>query len=298
MRHTTDAPHGGAVESQAWLKARQRASSNFDEVKPIFDENTANLIQRLELLGFEPERILQLGAWDCALTDFLRARYPNAQILVLEPSLGFIHRLSQNDEKTHKNNNVKIIQWVSGSFPVADASVDLFISEQGVPPYAHWNELLAECRRVLAPRGYLSLATLGDRSFLELKAALDDPLKPSHVYDFIDIQSFGMALVSAGFTDPVVDTERVELQYRTLDRLRRDFQALGLGNYRQDRRRSLHKDPKFVQLINFKEASPIPMLTLELLYAQGFSPTGLPVKKVKRTEQVLPFPTRKARIFS
>jgi malonyl-CoA O-methyltransferase len=144
------------------------------------------------------------------------------------------------------------------------------------------------------PRGYLSLSTLGEGSFEALRLACDSAAKPSHVHDFIDIKSLGMAFLNAGLTDPVVDVERVNLSYRSWTRFHKDMKAMGMINTRKDRARTLTGAYAYRQWMNRLEATDSTPLRiqLELLFAQGFKSTGLPPKRVSRTEQVLPFPKR------
>jgi len=280
------------IDQRSWLKSREGASLIFTEVSDIFAQINENLLQRLDFLGFTPSRILQIGAWDGRFALQLSERYPQAQLSVLEMASGFVALARQNIEKSNKNNLINVFEWASGPFPAMDGSADLVICPLSLPPYMHWEGFLAEVRRVLQPRGYLSISTLGARSLEELRSVADQAAEPSHLHDFIDIQSLGMALVTAGLTDPVVDGERVQFTYRSMAALRRDLKCFGMSNNRQDRRRCLHKSENLANLSKSGSAFLVPNLSVEVLYAQGFAPTGAPPKKVMRTEQVLPFPTR------
>jgi malonyl-CoA O-methyltransferase len=287
-----DTTVSAAIERKRWLNARARAVAQFADVasliRPIGDELNA----RLDLLAFEPERILLIGAWDEGLALKLLARYPKSELWLVEMVDGFIERAQKN---LKNNNKIKYLKSEDLPLPCADAAVDLLLSAVSLPPYWPWNAFLAECRRVLRPKGYLSLATIGERSLAALRAASDELGIGSVVHEFIDIESLGMALVTAGFADPVVDREWVSASYSQFNALHRDLKNLGAINCRADRSKGL--GPK-TRLRRWQECLFGPQarvsITAEVLYAQGFAPTGLPPKRVSRTEQVLPFPRRQA----
>jgi len=280
----------GTIERKRWLDARARAVTQFADVASLISPISAEIDARLDLLAFEPERILLIGAWDDGLAPKLLARYPQSELWLVDMVDGFIE-LAQKNLKN--NNKIKYLKSEDLPLPCADATVDLLVSAVSLPPYWHWQTFLAECRRVLRPKGYLSLATIGERSLAEVRAAGEEFGLGSVVHEFIDIGSLGMALVAAGFADPVVDREWMSASYSNLKSFRRDLKNLGAINCRQDRSRGL--GPK-TRLRLWQEYLFVPQtrvsITAEVLYAQGFAPTGFAPKRVSRTEQVLPFPRR------
>jgi malonyl-CoA O-methyltransferase len=59
----------------------------------------------------------------------------------------------------------------------------------------------------------------------------------SHVNRFLDLHDVGDALVRAGFAEPVLDVERVELTYADTTALMRDLKAIGAHNATRGRPR-------------------------------------------------------------
>lgn len=280
----------GSIDATLWLKARQDASVNFDDVRSIIEPVSTELDARLDLLGFNPERIVLIGAWDGFLARKIATRYPQGHISLLEMSDGFTAKARSNLKKF---NNINYLKVDDLPLPCPTDSVDLVLSDLSLPPFWPLETFFAECRRIMVPKGYLSLALLGERSFLELREACETGSRRKHIHDFIDIQSLGMGLVSAGFADPVVDRESLAVSYGSLTSIRRDLKNLGAINCRKDRFRGCF--PKAIatdwpqRLFGNQERVT---LRAEVLYAQAFAPTGLPPKRVSRVEQVLPFPVR------
>jgi malonyl-CoA O-methyltransferase len=98
---------------------------------------------------------------------------------------------------------------------------------------------LAEVRRVLKPGGLFAFTTLGPDTLQELRAswaAVDDD---SHVNRFLDLHDVGAALVRAGFAEPVLDVERLQLTYPDTLALMRDLKAIGAQNATRGRPRGL-----------------------------------------------------------
>jgi malonyl-CoA O-methyltransferase len=119
--------------------------------------------------------------------------------------------------------------------PLADASVELVWSNLAL----HWVndplEALREFERVLAPGGLLMFSTLGPDTLRELRAAAGR----ARVHEFIDMHDLGDMLVAAGLATPVMDMERLRIDYRDGSALLDDLRASGQTNAREDRARGL-----------------------------------------------------------
>jgi malonyl-CoA O-methyltransferase len=132
----------------------------------------------------------------------------------------------------------------AGRLPLPDACADLIVSNFML----QWSELdavLAEFRRVLAPRGFLSFTTLGPDTLCELKSAWLAVDSHSRVSHFVDMHDVGDALVRAGFAAPVLDVERYTLFYKDVRSLAKDLQAIGARNATHGRPKGLTTPRKF-----------------------------------------------------
>jgi SAM-dependent methyltransferase len=95
---------------------------------------------------------------------------------------------------------------------------------------------------VLKPGGLLLGASAGGDSFPRLRSAMlaADSVggqAAPHVHPRIEAAALAGLLSSAGFAQPVVDVDRVDLAYRSLDRLVGDLRAMGSTNVLNSRAR-------------------------------------------------------------
>ncbi|MCY7271082.1 MAG: hypothetical protein LH485_03370 [Sphingomonas bacterium] len=107
------------------------------------------------------------------------------------------------------------------------------------------NDVQAEAfalRHLLRPGGLLIGAIVGGNSLPRLRAAMlaadrvEGGATP-HLHPSIDGPSLAALLTSVGFTQPVVDVDRVNVAYPDLDRLVGDLRAMGCTNILAERSR-------------------------------------------------------------
>ncbi len=210
-----------------------RAADGYGQ-HPVVRELATRLLERLEPIRLSPRRILDLGAGPGVLDAALQARYPQAQCIALDRLATMLRAGGEGAAAPWR------VQADARQVPLATASVDLVIAAMLLPWALPLDALLAECRRVLAPGGLLVLSAPGPDTLRELRQAwaAADPA-PTHVHDAIDLHDIGDALVRAGFADPVMDMEMLELRYVDLAGLKADLAAGGVRNARVDRRRGL-----------------------------------------------------------
>ncbi len=117
--------------------------------------------------------------------------------------------------------------------PVKEAAVDLVLANLSL----HWvNDLpgaLLQIRRALKPDGLFLGAMFAERTAFELREALmaaeletENGVSP-RVSPFVTVQDMGALLQRAGFTLPVVDSDRIEVRYPDMFKLMHDLRGMG-----------------------------------------------------------------------
>jgi malonyl-CoA O-methyltransferase len=158
--------------------------------------------------------------------------------------------------------------------PLADASVDVVFSNLLVP-WCDPDALFGELRRVLAPRGLLTLTGLGPDTLKELRSAWASVDGHARVGEFIDMHDVGDALVRAGFAAPVLDVERYTLSYADVRSLAADLKATGARNGAAARLKGCTSPRKFAAMQRAYEAhrreGRLPA-TCEVVFAQAWAP--------------------------
>ncbi|HYL33980.1 MAG TPA: methyltransferase domain-containing protein [Stellaceae bacterium] len=139
------------------------------------------------------------------------------------------------------------------ALPFAQRSFDLVLS----PLVLHWvNDLpgtLLQLRQMLKPGGLLLATLFGGETLSALHAALIEAELESaggaspRVSPFADLRDLGGLLQRAGFTEPVVDGDRAEVEYQDAFALMRDLRAMGEVNAQHERRKALTRRDTLVR---------------------------------------------------
>ncbi|HKZ73052.1 MAG TPA: methyltransferase domain-containing protein, partial [Steroidobacteraceae bacterium] len=123
--------------------------------------------------------------------------------------------------------------------PFGPESVDLVFSSLMLQWCDEPHAVFAEVRRVLRPGGFFAFSTFGPDTLREMRAAWSAADGFTHVNRFIDMHDVGDALVRGGFTEPVMDVERICVTYQDVFALMRDLKAIGAHNVTAGRARGL-----------------------------------------------------------
>lgn len=103
---------------------------------------------------------------------------------------------------------------------LTESSVDLLFAALVKPHSSAFSASLEVWHRAMVPGAPLMLSCLGPDSFGELRESLD------RLPDYVDMHDVGDQLLAAGFADPVMEMEKIELSYRNIDVLHRDLTGL------------------------------------------------------------------------
>ena len=259
-----------------------QAAAGFDDVAVLAREAGKRLFESLDYLDDrQPEIILEVGCGTGHNAALLKKRWPRARVIALDSALPMLRQAKA------QAGWWKPFQRVAGDaaqLPLADASVDLLVSNLCLPFVNDLADTLAGFRRVLKPDGLLLCSTYGSETLGELDYAFAQADTLPHVHPFAPIASFGDALMRAGFRDPVIDRDVFTLTYPDLPALMAELRALGYANARGDRRRTLTGRGRFAAATRAYEAlrqadGRLPS-TWEVLYAHAWAPAaGTPIRQ-------------------
>ena len=230
-------PAADRCDRAAVRRAFGRAASTYDAAAIVPAEARDELLRRLDYVAVEPRLVVDAGAGTGQASRALKRRYPRARVVAVDVAFAML-RASGRRAWWHRAPPFDRLCGDLERLPFADASVDLLFSNLALP-WCDPDRALAEARRVLAPRGLLSLTTLGPDTLRELRAAWAQVDAGAHVIPFIDMHDLGDALVRAGFEQPVLDVERRTLQYAELPDLVAALRASGSRNVLAARARGL-----------------------------------------------------------
>lgn len=228
-----------AVRQQFSRRARQSPRADF-----LLREVESRMFERLSLVQLEPKRIVDVG---CGRGDGLLAlkrRYPQASLVGVDAAVGVVRAARQALTPPSRGFFSRMLagsgpEPIAGltagdahALPLANASVDLVWSNLAL----HWFEspqrAIEEWYRVMRPEALLDFSFFGVDTFAELRAL------GARTMLFHDMHDIGDALMAAGFSEPVMDMQRLTLTWKTPQALLADVRALG-GNALRSRFRGL-----------------------------------------------------------
>jgi len=249
------------VDSKA-LKQFQYRIKQYEAHRYFYHEIAKRLFARLPYMKIMPRQILDIGGDLFTLTQ-LKKQYPDANIIQ--------HAMTSLNNFSYKKNQ----------FDLVVANLSLHFAEDMF-------SLLAKIRNSLKPDGLLLFSTLGPDTLIELHQAFLQAEDKWHVYPFMDMHPIGDELVRLQFFEPVVDMEKITLQYEALDDLFFDLKNTGSQNSLLNRSRGLQGKKAWQKMLasypkNEKGFYPV---TGEVIYGQAWV-KGPRLAKVNADNEVL-----------
>lgn len=260
---------------------RTRHAARLAAEDPLGSELADRLLDHLEGLRIEPQRILVLGGGGGLLRAQLVERFPAAALVYADPAaalLAAMPRASRLQRWFGTAREPLRIACLGSALPLRNGSVGLAIV-LGLPGFEPLEPVLEELRRVLAADGLLLFHALGPDSLREWRQALQaahpghDPLDRS-VLRLVDMHDLADAASHAGLASPVVDMEYLTVHYPDLATLLGDLRGAGGGNALAARPRGLVTPRQRARLLAALEALRTPQglpLTLEVIYGHAWN---------------------------
>ena len=159
-----------------------------------------------------------------------------------------------------------------------DASLDCLVVDL-VFHWAGFRQQLATVLRVLRPGGRLIFSTFGPDTLRQARSAWAGIDEFPHVHEFEDMHHLGDALVAAGFHQPIVDAQWINVEFPGARALMADLRGSGMTNVNPDRRRTLTgktRIAEFIAAYNSMGSNGLVNETFEIIYGMAVRPEALP----------------------
>jgi malonyl-CoA O-methyltransferase len=231
-----------AIDPRAARRAYGRAAPTYASVAVLAREIERRMLERLEFVRLQPQRILDAGCGPGEGAGLLAARYPRADLIELDFALPMLRAARGGRSWLGRLFAPKGRHRLCadlGAMPLKSTNFGLVWSNLALHGCADPLPVFKEMQRVLEVGGLLMFSTYGPDTLKELKSAFGAGSGAFHVHGFTDLHDLGDMLVASGFAEPVMDMEMVTLTYEELDRLFADLRASGQGNGLASRRRGL-----------------------------------------------------------
>ena len=204
-----------AMDARAARQIFDQAASTFDSADFVHAVTRDGLLERLEPMTVDAATVIDLGSATGAAAQRLRRRFRSAAVVAVDISLTMLERSARRRSWFARR---PAVQADGRQLPFANHSVDLVFSNLLLPWVEQRDALFSEVARVLRAEGLFLFSTLGPDSLAGLRR---EP--------FADMHDVGDELVRAGLRDPVLDVDRLTINYRDRQSLERDLSAIGAG---------------------------------------------------------------------
>jgi len=247
-----------------------RASATYESAAGLQVRVAGELLSRLDSFGLKPRTVLDLGAGTGRSTRELKRRYPRATVIALDLAAGMLREARRHQMRWRRFARVC---GDAQRLPLAGASVDLVFSSLMLQWCEPLDAAFGEVRRVLQPGGFFAFSTFGPATLNELRSAWAHADGYNHVNHFIDMHDVGSALMRAGLSEPVLDVDRIEVDYPDARALMRDLKCIGAHNVTAGRPRTLTGRARLARMEHayedYRRAGSLPA-TYEVIYGASW----------------------------
>ncbi len=241
----------------------------FDRVAPDYERHAAlefevgdRLIERTAFVRYEPRMIVDLGCGTGRASRQLKSRFAGAEIVRLDLSSEMLRQGVITAGETGRGLE---LQADLTRIPLVARSVDLVISNLALQWATDFEQAVMEVRRVLRPGGMFLFTVPGPESLRELHGRVSHGGSMSIPIYMPDLQDVGDLLVTAGFSEPVMDSEHITLRYPGIGQMVAELAVTGGAGFAD-----LPVEGQRDEEIN---------VSFEIVYGLAFgSPEGQPVR--------------------
>ena len=270
------------LDKNAIRMSFDRAASSYDHHAVLQREIESRLLERIEFRRHEPATILDLGCGTGSASRTLAAQFPQAGVIALDWAPAMLEKAGVNGAEPQSTGGINRVCADMHSLPLAARSADLIFSNLALQWSYDLAAVFQEFRRIMKADAMLVFTCFGPDTLYELKQAWRAVDDLPHVNDHPDMHDVGDVLLAAGFRDPVMDTERLTLEYPDVMSLMRELKGLGAHNVASQRKHGLTGKSRLKSMLQayepFRQEDRYPA-SYEIIYGTAFAPRdGQPLK--------------------
>jgi malonyl-CoA O-methyltransferase len=220
-----------------WVRASfDRAASGYEASAILQKEVGRRMLERLDYINLQPETVLDIGCGTGLGLQALLKRYRKAQVLGMDFAMGMLEMSRTKGGFWHR----PLLACADfEALPVRSDSIDLLFSNLTLQWCNRLDDVFNGVFRIMRPDGLFLFTTLGPDTLMELRQSWAQVDGFPHVNQFADMHEVGDTLVEAGFSDVVMDVERIVLSYQSPHAVIGELRSIGAVNRDRHRTRGL-----------------------------------------------------------
>lgn len=221
------------IDKREVRRAFSKAADSYDAAAVLQHEVCQRMLEKLDLMRMQPQRLLDVGSGTGRGTRLLAQRYPEAQVTALDIALGMLQHARGTAGWWRKLFSGRREHYLCAdveALPLAAQSVDMVWSNLALQWCNDLPATFVELHRVIHNDGLLMFSTFGPDTLRELRIAFAGVDGYNHLNRFADMHDVGDMLVAAGFADPVMEMEKITLTYDDARAVMQDLKRIGAHN--------------------------------------------------------------------
>lgn len=268
------------LETGKTRKGFDRAAHSYDDAAILQREIGDRLLERLDLVKLQPQRVVDLGCGTGKISEALLQRYRKAEVIGLDLAYSMVQMTRSRGGWWRKPSGIcaDVLQ-----LPLRKDSVDMVVSNLMLQWCNDLPAAFGQLCQAIRPEGLFLFSTFGPDTLKELRHSWGQVDGYTHGSRFVDMHDVGDALLQAGFRDPVVDMEIITLTYAEVRGLLLDLKAIGANNATVGRNRGLTGKQKMQAFYRayeaFRQDDGKYPATYEVIYGHAWAPVLKPEPK-------------------
>jgi malonyl-CoA O-methyltransferase len=266
------------IDKRQVRRAFNRAAQQYDAAAILQREVCTRMLERLDYVKLQPTRLLDVGSGTGWGTRQLGERYPQAEITALDIAIGMLQLARGTSgwwSKLFSSRRQNYLCADVEALPVASGSIEMVWSNLALQWCNDLPATFVELNRVLKVDGLLMFSSFGVDTLRELRTAFHDVDGYNHLSRFADMHDIGDMLVAAGFTDPVMEMERITLTYNDVRAVMQDLKSIGAHNATAGRAPGMMGKAAWQRVIEnyekLRHDGKLPA-TFEIIYGHAWKP--------------------------
>ena len=226
-------------------KSFDRAAKSYDRAAILHEEVLTRLLQRFDYIRHQPALVIDVGCGTGMGIAGLKKRYPDSKIVGLDLAFSMLLESKKQFGLLHRK---RVVNADMEKMPFADGIFDLMFSNLALQWANDLGAAFKEFARIGRSGGLFMFSSFGPGTLHELRESWSEIDQKPRVHQFIDMHDIGDALMASGFSQPVVDTETIRLEYQEFGQLLGDLKNTGASNADKNRSRGLLTPAKLKRL--------------------------------------------------